>query len=179
MLKIKKKILLIHLVLLGLIFLNLLVFFLFDISLNNQAKLILKIAYFISGFIAFFFFFRPFTKLSLFFSYFVIGPILACFAWLADGIMGVIVFSFYFWLLPNSAVCSNNDFVIYRKSQGFLGSGNEYELYEKIGFLEIKRDSFTYNPMFDFNANETKIIYKNKEIQVYYKDSIIHSTYFN
>lgn len=175
----KKKMLLIHLSILGLLFLNLLFFSVSGITLNNTVKLSIKIAFFISGFIAFFFYLKPFTKLTLYFSYFVIAPILGLLAWLADGIMGAIVISFYFWLLPNSAVYSNNDFIIYRKIEGPLGRGDKYELYEKLWFLENKIASFENGNFIEITPEDIKIIHKNHNLYVYNKGSMIYTTYYD
>ena len=176
---IKKKMLLIHLSILGLLFLNLLFFSVSGITLNNTVKLSIKIAFFISGFIAFFFYLKLFTKLSLYFSYFVIGPIIGFFAWLADGIMGAIVISFYFWILPESEVYSNNDYIIYSKTGGPLSIGMQYELYQKLGLFEIKIGKIQSNNILQENPDNIKIIHKKHDLIIYNKDSIIFTKYLN
>lgn len=175
----KKKILLLHLTLLGLLFLNLLIFSLLDFSLNNTVKFILKTAFFITGFIAFFFYLKPFTKISLYFSYFTIGPIIGFFAWLVDGILGAIVISFYFWLLPNLEVYSNNDYIIYSKTGGPVSAGGQYELYEKLGPFENRIEKIQSNEILEENQNNIKIIQKKHELIIYNKGSIIFTKYLN
>ncbi|RVT79804.1 hypothetical protein EOD40_01455 [Flavobacterium sufflavum] len=175
----KKKILLIHLSILGLLFLNLLFFSVSGITLNNTVKLSIKIAFFISGFIAFFFYLKPFTKLSLYFSYFTIGPIIGFLGWLADGIMGAIVISFYFWILPNLEVYFNNDYIIYSKTGGPLSAGGQYELYEKLGLFENRIGKIQSNDILEENPNDIKIIHKKHELLIYHKDTIIFTKYLN
>lgn len=174
MFKVKKTITLINYILLSLIVLNLFSFLLFEISLNAQVNWIIKITYYISGIIAFFFNLKPYSKMSMYFSYFVISPFLAFLAWLLDGIFGALVISmFYFWLFPNMKVYSNDELIVYRPIGGLMGSCCNYEVYEKMSFLEKRIGKFQYDSSDELSSNGIKIIHKNNEVFVYKNGSIL------
>lgn len=160
--------------LLSLIVVNLLAFLIFKISLNATAIWIVKIAFYISGIIGFFFYMKPYTKISLYFTYFVASPILTFLAWLLDGIFGAIIISvFFFWLFPNMKVYSNEELIVYKPMGGFLGSCCNYEVYEKIAFLEKRIGAFQYESFDEFSSNDYKFIQKNNEVYIYKKDSLL------
>jgi hypothetical protein len=104
----------------------------FDFSLNRKLSFILKIIFYASGLLLFFKTFKPFQKISIYFSLYLVSPIFIAIGWLIDGIFGAILGSiFLFFFAPNENLQNVENITIYRKFGGLLGRCCDYEFTKK------------------------------------------------
>lgn len=93
----------------------------------------LKIILYISGFIFFFLSLKPFKKRNLYFSYYVITPIVTLLGYIFGGIflVGILGSILLFPIYPKEKAFEKKDIIVYYKFQGFLGACCSYEIYQK------------------------------------------------
>ncbi|MET3027396.1 hypothetical protein ABXT06_12000 [Flavobacterium sp. UW10123] len=161
----KKILLRIHLgTLIILLFSNIIFNIVFDVSLSSNLRFALKILFYVSACILFFYYVKPFKKKALYFGFYTLSPIFIFLSWLADGIFGGLLASvfLFFFGLPNDVKFANDQIEVKTKFQGFLGSCCTYEVIEKKCFLfEKKLAEFKIEEGLDFNKS-TFEIQKNK-----------------
>lgn len=111
----------------------------FDIGIHRNIIFICKIVIYLTGLTLFFLNLRPFKKISIYFSIYLLSPILIGIAWLADGIFGAILGSVFFAILylPDSKL-KDDTYIIYENFQGFLGSCCTYDIIENKSDITIK-----------------------------------------
>ncbi len=99
----------------------------------------LKIILCVSGFIYFFLSLKPFKKRNIYFSYYVITPIITLLGYVFGGIflVGILGSILLFPIFPKEQAFQKNDIIVYHKFQGFLGACCSYEIYQnKFGIFE-------------------------------------------
>ncbi|RKR10649.1 hypothetical protein C8C83_2327 [Flavobacterium sp. 90] len=134
--KIKKILLRTHLITLIILLINFIINVVFEIGLISNLRLVLKILFYASACILFFYNVKPFKKRALYFSVYIFSPFFIFIGWLIDGIFGAILGSvFLFFFVPNDTRFENDQIQINTKFQGFLGSCCKYEVIEKKYFL--------------------------------------------
>lgn len=181
----QKTLLKIHLALVIILIINFLCQTNFDISINRKILFGLKLIFYITGVLLFFKTIKPFKKISIYFSLYLVSPILIFIGWLFDGIFGAILGSiFLFFFAPNESLQKVETITIYRKFGGLLGgccdyefTKNEFLIFErKVAELNFERVNFDKTPM--MLKNDT--LYLNfvlkeydKNENVFAKDSIV------
>ena len=93
----KKTLLKIHLVLAIILIINFLCQTNFNISINRKILFGLKLIFYITGVLLFFKTIKPFQKISIYFSLYLVSPILIFIGWLFDGIFGAILGSIFLY----------------------------------------------------------------------------------
>jgi hypothetical protein len=132
----KNIILRIHLTTLIILLINFIINVVFEISLIANLRLVLKILFYVSACILFFYYVKPFKKIALYFSIYIFSPFIIFISWLIDGIFGAVLGSiFLFFFVPNDIRFENDDIQINKKFGGFLGRCCEYEVIEEECFL--------------------------------------------
>lgn len=83
----------------------------------------LKIILCISGFIYFFLSLKPFKKINIYFSYYVITPIVTLLGYIFGGIflVGILSSILLFPIFPKQKAFEKEDIIVYRRFQGFFG----------------------------------------------------------
>jgi len=161
----------IHFYLLGFALLNFALKSTIEISLNYRLAYFITLLVYTSGIILFFWNFKPFNKIGFYFSFYAITPILTLLFWLFGGIFfGIIASIVLYPIQPNYIEIEKNEFVIYQKTQGFLGSCCTYEITEKQFFVMEKRlkEINLYNEI-EFNDNSIYTINGKTELKIKYE----------
>ncbi len=134
--KFKKLLLRIHITTLIILLINFIINVVFEISLVANLRLVLKILFYISACILFFYYVKPFKKRALYFSIYIFSPIFIFIGWLIDGIFGAVLGSFFlFFFVPNDIRFENDQIQINKNFEGFLSACCKYEVIEKKFFL--------------------------------------------
>jgi len=134
----KKILLRIHLgTLIILLLVNFILYNIFDVTLSSNLSFVLKILFYISACILFFYYIKPFKKKALYFGFYFLSPIFIFFSWLGDGIFGALLGSIFlfFFEMPEDVRFKNDQIEIKSKFHGFLGSCCSYEVNENKYFL--------------------------------------------
>jgi len=157
--KFKKILLRIHITTLIILLINFLVNIIFEISLIANLRLVLKILFYVSACILFFYYVKPFKKIALYFSIYIFSPLLIFISWIIDGVFGAILGSvFLFFFVPNDTRFENDQIQINTKFQGFLGACCKYEVIEKKYILfERKMGEFQFDENLYLRKNSIKI----------------------
>lgn len=157
--KFKKLLLKIHIGILILLIVNFVVNAIFRISLISDLRFILKVLFYISACILFFYYIKPFKKISIYFSLYIISPILIFLSWLIDGILGALLGSvFFFFFAPDEIRFENDQIQINKIFNGFLGECCTYEVIEKKYFLFEKNiGEFYFEDNLNFRKEDIKI----------------------
>jgi hypothetical protein len=153
----QKMLLRIHFYLLLFILINALSRWTIHIGFNPALMLIAKIMFFFSGASSFIITVKPFRLISLYFSVYILAPVITCLSFLFGGLLGAIVLSVLIlpFYEPVSPTLTSGPYNIDRKYEGFLGAGgnyyvdkNEYLILQKrIGAVYINR-SILNSPSF-------------------------------
>lgn len=180
MTKLKKAFLYTHIVSLILLLINFCLKIAFELSLASNLLLIFKILFYTSAVFLFFIYAKPFKKISLYFSIYVVSPIIIGLGWLVDGIFGAILSSiFLFFFMPNDVRFENNEILINKKFGGFLGRCCEYEVIRKKTFLfEEKAADFSFDKNLYFQKNDIKIKENILKMHLILKDYDIHEDHY-
>lgn len=167
MLKFKPIFIKVHLISLSILLINFLIHTIFEISLASSLRLVVKILFYISGGILFFYYIKPFKKRVLYFSIYVFSPVFIFFSWLTDGLMGALLSSFFiFFFNPGDVRFENDQIQIKTKFEGLLGACCKYEVIEKKYFLfERKAADFKFEESLNIKKNEVKI--QNDVLQIH------------
>lgn len=157
--KFKTIFLKIHLISLTILLINFLINSFFDINLASTLSLCVKIIFYISGAILFFYYLKPFKKIVLYFSIYVFSPIIIFFSWLTDGLIGALLSSFLiFFFNPNDVRFENDEIQIKTKFEGLIGMCCKYEVIEKKFFLFEKiMGEFEFGTSLYFSNNDIEI----------------------
>ena len=166
----KKKILQFHFFLFLFLILQWIFSELTGFSLKQNIIFGIKILVFISGFILLIYFLKPFKKISLYFLYYLITPLISFLGYLFGGVflVGILMSILLFPILPKDKKFENKDFVIYTKFEGMMGSCCNYEIKKKFFIFEKKIDDVNFE---ELNVNFDKL-------EVYYKNNLIIIEYF-
>jgi hypothetical protein len=142
----------IHFYLLGFALLNFALKYTIEISLNYRLAYFITSLVYTSGIILFFWNFRPFKKIGLYFGIYIITPILTLLFWLFGGIFFALLVSIFLYpIYPNELKTENEKIAIYQKYQGFMGMCCPYELTEKkYWFMEKKLMEINLYEVIDF-----------------------------
>jgi len=127
-----------------------------EISLNYSLTFIFKIIFILTGIILFFWNIKPFRKIEIYFSIFIISPILIFTCWIFDGLLGALVASIILApFQPNISEYQINDYRIYKENTGFLDSCCDYEITEReFLFLEKRIDKILIDGDIDFEKSK-------------------------
>ena len=138
----------------------------FDLSLNYRLTLLIKILFYLSGIILFFFNIKPFKKIALYFMMYVISPVLLFLSILIDGIFGGILISFFlFFISPPDVRFHDENIKIYKVNTGLFAGCCQYEITEnEFLILEKKIGEFKFEENLQFE--KSKINYNNKSLSI-------------
>ena len=141
----------IHFYLLGVALLNFALKNTIEISLNYRLDYFITILIYTSGIILFLWNFKTFKKLVIYYSFYLITPILALLFWSFGGMFFAILSSTAYPIYPNEIKAENDRIIIYTKYQGFMGACCPYEVNEKkYWLLEKKITEINLNEIIDF-----------------------------
>lgn len=157
--KFEKIFLRIHITTLIILLINVLINFIFEFSLINNLRQVLKVLFYTSACPLFFYYAKPFKKRALYFSFYVFSPFFIFISWLIDGIFGAVLSSiFLLFFLPNDTRFANNQIQINKKFEGLLGSCCKYEVIEKKFFVfERNIAEFQFEKNLYFKKNDSII----------------------
>lgn len=157
--KFKKILLRIHVITFIILLINFIINVVFEIGLISNLRLVLKILFYVSACILFFYYVKPFKKRALYFAVYIFSPLLIFISWLIDGIFGAILGSvFLFFFVPNDTRFENDQIQINTKFQGLVGMCCKYEVIEKKFFLfERKIGEFQFERSLYFEKEDVKI----------------------
>ncbi len=168
--KIKQIITKTHFYLLVFILLNLVFKLLMDFSLFSSITFVIKIIIYFTGIILFFYNIKPFKKVSFYFSYFVLTPLIAVLFWFFHGLfLGMLTSLFLFPITPNEILYEKANFKVYEIHNGFFGACCNYEIKEQKFFLfekhlgVIKHEGTIDFKKFDLNVANDSIKMKMEE----------------
>ena len=156
----------IHFFLLGFSLLNFTLKSTIETSLNYRFAYLITILIYVSGIILFFWNFKPFKKIGFYFGFYAITPILTLLFWLFGGIFLEIIASIVLYpIQPNNIEIEKDNFMIYQKTEGFLGMCCEYEITEKEFLILEKRikEIDLYN---EIEFNEKSLYTKNGKTEL-------------
>ncbi len=130
---------------------------------NQTVIFSIKIILYLSGLVLFIYHLKPFRKLTFYFSYYLITPIVALMGYLFGGVflVGIMMSILLFPIMPKPIALEKEDIVIYKKYQGFLGACCTYEVYQRKWFLFEKYRSEIYSDGADYDSFQ---IVTNREI---------------
>jgi hypothetical protein len=100
----------------------------------SQAILfMLKIILYLTGMILFILYLKPFKKGVIYFSYYIITPVVTVLGALFGGIflVGILMSVLLIPIFPKNIVYEKDNIVVYTKFQGFLGACCTYEIYQR------------------------------------------------
>lgn len=180
--KVKPTITRIHIYLLAVIFLNVIFKLFTDFSLNYSVAFAIKIILYLTGIILFFLNLKPFKKISLYFSIFVLTALMPALFWIFHGIfLGLVSSILLFPISPKTVQYEKENFKIYPKFQGFMGACCAYEITEQKFFIfERYLGEFRYEGIdvktIDLKVENDSITMKLQEINYDYEKEIKHDT---
>lgn len=163
---IKSKITKVHFYILGFVILNFICKTSLGTSLNYNIVFIIKITLYISGIVLFFWNFKPFKKVTFYFSFFALTPFIILLFSIFNGIfLGILSSIFLIPIYPNETKFENQNLKVYSKFQGFLAGCCTYEitepkfiLFEKqIGEIQIEEN---INPESNFQIQNDSVLYQ-------------------
>ncbi|MEM0543501.1 hypothetical protein WFZ85_12825 [Flavobacterium sp. j3] len=133
----KSKLTKYHLYLLSFLIIHFMIYKLTGYGLNQTIIFSLKIVLSFTGFVLFIFHLKPYKKLSFYFSYYIISPIVMLLGYLFGGVflVGILLSTLLYPIIPRTIVFEKDDIVIYNKYQDFLGTCCNYEVYQRKYFL--------------------------------------------
>jgi hypothetical protein len=142
-----------HFYLLGLVLLNFLLKNTIDLSINYRLAYISTLSVYLSGIILFISSFRPFKRAAIYYSIYMITPILPLLLWLFGGIFfGLLASIALYPIYPDKIKMENEKIAIYNKSQGFIGACCPYIVNEKkFLLLEKKITEVDLNQIINFD----------------------------
>ncbi len=157
--KFKKILLRIHITTLIILLINFIISVVFEISLIANLRLILKVLFYFSACILFFYYVKPFKKIALYFSIYIFSPVFILISWLIDGVFSAVVGSFFlFFFVPNDIRFENDQIQINKKFEGLLDACCKYEVIEKKCFLfEKNRAEFQFEDNLYFRKEDIQI----------------------
>lgn len=163
----KNKIFKFHFFLLIFLIIHSLVSKLISFGFSQPIVFSLKIILCVSGFIYFFLSLKPFKKRNIYFSYYVITPIVTLLGYVFGGIflVGILGSILLFPIFPKQKAFEKDDIVVYHKFQGFLGACCSYEIYQKKYYIFEKHLKDIKNEGTDFNENQILIDKESGEIE--------------
>jgi len=168
--QIRHIITIIHFYLLGFALLNFTLKSIIEISLNYSLAYFITLLVYASGIILFFWNFKPFKKIGVYYSFYFLTPILTLIFWLFGGIFFTLLLSTILYpIYPNEVKAVSKKIVIYTKYKGFMGKCCPYELTEKKYLLLEKK-------IMEINLNEI-IDFKNVSIKSTNKKSVLRIKY--
>ena len=124
-----------------------------EISLNYQLAYAIILGVYLSGLILFFSYIHPFKKVAIYFSAYLLTPLLFLSMFLFGGIfLGIINSITLYPVYPNRIEYQNEEYTVYKKFNGFLGKCCTYEITERHFFIfeEKIKDSILEGE--EFNA---------------------------
>jgi len=153
----KQRFIKIHFYLLIFVLTNFILSQLFGIGIHGNIIFALKVIIFLTGLTSFFMTIRPFKKLSLYFSLYLLSPVIIFLSWLADGIFGALLGSIFLAMFyPPDIKLRDGEYIFQEKFQGFLGSCCTYDvlqnrflvLQKKVGEIRITEEHSLKNSKF-------------------------------
>ncbi len=99
----------------------------------------LKVILYVSGFVYFFWSLKPFKKMTIYFSYYFVTPVIALLGYAFGGffLVGILGSILLFPIFPKQKAFEKENIIVYHKFQGFLGACCSYEIYQqKFGIFE-------------------------------------------
>lgn len=164
---VKRWLLRFHLLLLAIYILNGIICKMTDFSLSHYIVWIIMPAIYITGILLFFYYARPFKKAALYFSIYIVAPLIVLLSFLMGGMFSVLLASLF--LLPfntDRLVYAKNDFIIYSKFSGFLGGCCNYEIDLDYIVFE-KKIAFMREDEIEFDGARLNIV--NDSLHISYK----------
>ncbi len=156
----------IHFCLLGIAILNFILKNKIEISLNYKLTYLITLLVYTSGIILFIWNFKPFKKIGFYFSFYAITPILTLVFWLFGGIfLGIVASIVLYPIQPNNIEIEKDNFIIYQKTEGFLGMCCEYEITEKQ-FLILEKSIKEIDLSNEIEFNERSLYTKNGKTEL-------------
>ena len=171
-LQLKKSITKAHFGLIALGILNFLIKETIEISLNYQLAYIITILIYISGFLLFFWNLRPFRKSAIYFSIYIITPILTFIFWLFGGIFfGILASIILYPIQPNNLKFGEENFKIYENQSGFFGNCCPYIVTENHWII-FERKIKEFHIYDEVNPNNSSIRTRNgrSELKINYDE---------
>jgi hypothetical protein len=137
-----------------------------EISLNYKLTYLITLLVYTSGIILFIWNFKPFKKIGFYFSFYAITPILTLVFWLFGGIfLGIVASIVLYPIQPNNIEIEKDNFIIYQKTEGFLGMCCEYEITEKQ-FLILEKSIKEIDLSNEIEFNERSLYTKNGKTEL-------------
>ena len=161
----------IHFYLLGFALLNFILKNTIEISLNYKLSYFITITVYLSGIILFLWNFKPFKKLAIYFSIYILTPVFTLLFWIFGGIFfGILTSIFLYPIFKNEIKAEKENIVIYSSYQGFVSSCCSYVITEKQSFLEKRIKKLKLHDEFDFNDNSIIKTNGKTELKMSYKE---------
>jgi len=145
----------------------------FEFGIISILEFSIKVLIYLTGFLLFFWNIKPFKIISIYFSYFVLSPIIIIITWLIDGLLGGLIASILLFPLQTDFVeYKKEQFNIYEKHQGFLDGCCTYLIKEReLLLFEKNIKEIRIDGKIDFNksslSNENGILKLKYECEGY------------
>lgn len=157
-----------HFYTLGCVLLNWAFKYITDWSLNTTLVFALKIIICVTGLVLFFINLKPFNKVTLYFSYYFISPIILGLFWLFGGIfLGILSSIVLAPIGPKELRYKKEAIVVYDSFKGLFGACCTYEVSErKFGLFEKSYGEIQLDGSIS-EANSTFTIVNNSIVHTY------------
>lgn len=165
--RLREILLKIHFVALTIAILNALVKNLTAFSLEGHAQLVVKTLTVISGLTLFFFYLKPFKRLSFYFSIYATFTFFLIIGLIFRGIFwGIVISIFLLPMIPDSKKIEENEIIIMVPFQGFMSPCCSYKIKERqflifekdYGMLELKGEGTIDFESVNIESNEKEIV---------------------
>jgi hypothetical protein len=115
-----------------------------------------KYVVYLTGILLFFITIRPFRKQSLYYSMYLLSPVIIFVSWLLDGLFGAILASIFLAILyPSQKAFQQGEYVFYQKFPGFLGSCCTYDVVQnRLLILQRKQAELRITETHNFNQSQ-------------------------
>jgi hypothetical protein len=150
----------IHFSLLLFLLINFLIRLIVGVSIEARIVLVGKVLLYLSALCLLGLSIRHMSRLTVYYSLYILYPLSCVLSWLADGILGALISSLFFYLLiPPTVVQKQRHYELREEFTGLLGGCCSYSIYQNHGYLFESRLAEFRNTNYpedwiDFRVNE-------------------------
>jgi hypothetical protein len=161
----KTKLLYLHFTLLAVLVLDFGCKITFDFGLHHYLYFALRVIGYLSGFVLFILYLKPFKKKALYFSIYWLLPILLALSLLINGMLFALIASiFVFPFYPKTTILSDKNYELVKVTNGLLASCCDYEINKNYYFIFEK---------------QITTVSTQDDIQIFWVDEIQKRVYFS
>lgn len=140
-------------------------------SLSNWILFAIKVLFWGSGIVLFFYYAKPFKKRAIYFGLYFFMPLIAIISYIVYLSYGVILVSlFFYWLSPDEVESKQDNTIIYSQFSGFMGGSSRFVIREN--YYLVEKDLGHFNIPYETRDALKKIdIVDDQSVILYYTQS--------